>query len=241
MPQTPTDLQRRPGRRARRRRRRDQDKGRRSFSLSAHTHTQHTATTHARRRSSSPSSLPASKQLVEITVLVLVARARETNGQTPSLHLLHSRLTRLSLRSRPSKRGRRSPPTTTHPTPLSSAKLEAEAGFLDDAQLEDAFFHEEDVLLLSAEDAAAHDFAMGNAASTDQSGAASGAASAGAPGSAGGAGGDASLAPPVDNPGFARVQGVTAARADGQRTKPRGPPVQASQYEFLQVSAVVWG
>jgi hypothetical protein len=78
---------------------------------------------------------------------------------------------------------------------------------------------------------------MGNAASTDQSGAASAGASGGAGSDAAGAGGATTmttLAPP-DNPGFARVQGVTAARADGQRTKPRGPPVQATQYEFLQV------
>jgi len=78
---------------------------------------------------------------------------------------------------------------------------------------------------------------MGNAASTD--GAAAGAASAGAGGSGGG--GDASNANPglaPENPGFARVQGVTAARADG-RTKPRGPPAPASQYPFLQVRARV--
>jgi len=124
--------------------------------------------------------------------------------------------------------------TTTldhHPPP--SVKLEADGAgqYLDDAHLED-FALEEDLLLLSADNAQGAEYAMGNAASTDQSGAASGGGggppSAGASGDTGGA-----LAP--DNPGFARMQGVTAARAEGQRTKPRGPPVSASQYDFLQV------
>lgn len=79
---------------------------------------------------------------------------------------------------------------------------------------------------------------MGNAASTDQSGAASAGASAGTGGTDPGATG-ATMTLTPDNPGFARVQGVTAARADGQRTKPRGPPVAATQYEFLQVR--LWG
>jgi hypothetical protein len=119
------------------------------------------------------------------------------------------------------------------------------------------YFQEEDVLLLNEEEEEQgdqptsapgqadypknHDQKMGNAASTDQSGAAGGAAAAGAPGGAmisvgpesgsgGGGSGDQG-----HNPGFARMQGVTAARADGQRTKPRGPPAPAAQYEFLQV------
>ena len=124
---------------------------------------------------------------------------------------------------------------TTHPQ--QSVKLEAADGFGldDDAQLEEDFFNEEDVLLLSADGAAQEglEFAMGNAASTDQSGAASGGAPAGGADAGHAAGGAVTPAP--DNPGFARVQGVTAARADGQRTKPRGPPAPASQYEFLQV------
>lgn len=128
-------------------------------------------------------------------------------------------------------------PTTTPDTPFTSVKLEEAGQYLDDA-LEDFVLGEDLELLVSLDAAQGAEYAMGNAASTDQSGAASGGGGGGAP-SAGAASGDhntgggGAIAP--DNPGFARMQGVTAARAEGQRTKPRGPPVSPSQYDFLQV------